>query len=141
MHALLDQQTTSRRFQTWLVSVFSGAALVLAALGIFALMHYSVAARTSEIGLRMAIGANSGDIARLIIGDSARLAAAGVAVGAIASLWSAKVISGMLYDVKWYDPVSLGGAALLLLLVALLAAYMPSHRASHIDPLTALRQE
>jgi predicted permease len=141
MEALIDQQTTDRRFQTWLISVFSAAALILAALGIFALMHYSVAARTSEIGLRMAIGANPGDIARLVVESSTRLAITGIIVGGLAALWSAKIISGLLYGVKWYDPLSLGGAALLLLAVALLASYVPGYRASHIDPMTALRQE
>ena len=141
MEALVDQQTTHRRFQTWLISVFSAAALILAALGIFALMHYSVAARTSEIGLRMAIGANPGDIARLVVESSTRLAITGIIVGGVAALWSAKIISGLLYAVKWYDPLSLGGAALLLLAVALLASYVPGYRASRIDPMTALRQE
>ena len=141
MTVLLSQQTTARRFQTWLLSVFSGAALLLAALGIFALMQYAVAARTGEIGLRMAIGASSADIARLVLGNSASLAAIGICAGAAAALLSGRLIAGMLYRVAWYDPLSLGGAAVVLLLVALIGSYLPSYRASHIDPISALREQ
>lgn len=141
LELLLDRQKMQRRFQTWLISVFSGMALALAALGIFAVMHYSVAARTSEIGIRMAVGARSSDIARLVLGNGARLAAIGIAAGALAAMWSTKAISGMLYNVKPDDPLSFTGAAFVLLAVALLASYFPAHRASHIDPLVALRAE
>jgi ABC-type antimicrobial peptide transport system permease subunit len=141
LERLLDQQETQRRFETWLIGVFSGIALGLAAIGIFAVMHYSVAARTSEIGIRMAVGANSSDIARLVLGSSTRLAAIGIAVGALVSIWSARMISGMLYNVKSDDPLSYAAAALVLFAVALLASYMPANRASHIDPITALREQ
>ncbi len=141
MELLLDKQKMQRRFQTWLISVFSGMALALAALGIFAIMHYSVAARTNEIGIRMAVGARSSDIAHLVLGNGTRLAAAGIAAGALAAIWSTKAISGMLYNVKPDDPLSFAGAAFVLFIVALLASYLPAHHASHIDPLVALRQE
>ncbi len=141
MDLLIDGQKIQRRFQTWLISVFSGLALMLAALGVFGVMHYSVAARTNEIGIRMAVGARSGDIARLVLGNGATLAISGIAVGTLAALWSANALSGMLYAVTPGDPLSFASAAFLLIIVALLATYLPAHRASHIDPMSALRQE
>ena len=141
MEMLVDQQKIQRRFQTWLLSVFSALALGLAALGVFAVMHYSVAARTNEIGIRMAVGARSSDIARLLLGGGAGLATTGIAVGALAALLSTRIISGMLFTVKPADPLSFAGAALLLFAAALTATYFPARRASQIDPVTALRQE
>ncbi len=141
MEGLIDQQEIQRRFQTWLLSVFSGLALALAALGVFGVMHYSVAARTNEIGIRMAVGARSSDIVTLVLGNGATLATAGIAFGALTAMWSTTAISGMLYGVKPSDPLSFAGAAFLLLTFALLATYLPAHRASRIDPISALRQE
>jgi predicted permease len=141
MDVLLDQQKTQRRFQTWLISVFSAFALGLAGLGIFAMMHYSVAARTSEIGIRMAVGANSSDIARLVLANSTRLAVAGIAAGAFAGLMATKAISAMLYNVKPDDPWSFGAAAALLFAIALLASYLPARRAARLDPITALHEQ
>jgi len=140
MELLLDGQKTQRRFQTWLISVFSGIAPGLAALGIFAVMHYSVAARTNEIGIRMALGADSNDITRLMLGDSTQLAIAGIAAGAFAAIWSTKAISAMLYGVKPHDPWSYGVAAAVLFVVAILSSCAPAYRASRIDPMTALHE-
>jgi ABC-type antimicrobial peptide transport system permease subunit len=141
MELLLDQQKMQRRFQTWLIAVFSGIALGLAALGIFATMHYSVAARTNEIGIRMAVGADSSDIARLVLGKCSLLAIAGIGAGAFAAIWLTKGIAGMLYGVKPDDPLSYGLAAVVLFVVALLASYVPARRASHIDPIAALHEQ
>lgn len=141
MEQLLESQRASRRFQTWLVSVFSGLALLLAALGIFAIMHYSVAARTNEIGIRMALGADVLSITRLVLGQGSKLAAGGILAGAAGSLWVGNEISGMLYRVGPTDPVSFGGAALTLFGVALLACYLPARRAAGVHPLSALRDE
>ncbi|HSM78894.1 MAG TPA: ABC transporter permease [Bryobacteraceae bacterium] len=141
MEQVLDVQRAGRRFQTWLVSVFSGLALLLAALGVFAIMHYSVAARTGEIGIRMALGADSRTIALLVLKDGARLALLGILIGTLGALWSANAIAGMLYLVKPADPVAFGAAALTLVLVALLASYLPALRAAHVDPMVALRSE
>ncbi len=141
MEELLDLQEMQRRFQTWLISVFAGLALALAALGVFAIMHYSVAAKTNEIGIRMAVGANANDIARLVLGNGVRLALAGILMGAVAASWSTQAVSGMLYKVTPEDPFSFVSAALTLLIVALLASYLPAHRAARLDPTVALRQE
>ena len=141
MEQLLDTQESGRRFETWLISVFSSLALALAALGVFAILHYSVAARTNEIGIRMALGADARSITRLVLGNGTGLAIAGILIGAIAALWSSKAISAMLYQVKPGDPISFAAAALTLFLVALLASYLPALRASRIDPMIALREE
>ncbi len=141
MDLLLDQQKLQRRFQTWLISVFSGLALALAALGIFGVMHYSVAARVNEIGIRMAVGPTSGDIARLVLGNGTALATTGIALGALAAFGSTQVIAAMLYEIKATDLLSFAGSASLLLVVAVLATYLPARRAAHVDPMSALRQE
>jgi ABC-type antimicrobial peptide transport system permease subunit len=141
MEALLSRQEIQRRFETWLISVFSGIALCLAALGIFAVMHYSVAARTAEIGIRMASGATPGDIASLMLGSGTRLAICGTLAGAVASAWLNRALAGLLYGVKATDPISFAGGAVLLLAVAVFACFLPAIRAARIDPLNAIRQE
>jgi predicted permease len=141
MEQLLDLQTAARRFQTWLIGVFSALALALAALGIFAILHYSVSARTNEIGVRMALGANPKNIARLVLENGTGLAIAGILIGIVGALGSTRVISGLLYQVRPIDPVSFAGAALTLFAVALAASYLPALRASRIDPIAALREE
>jgi predicted permease len=141
MEQLLDLQLMQRRFETWLIAVFSAMALALAALGVFAVMHYSVTAKRSEIGIRMALGARAGDIVRLILNQGTQVALTGVAAGTIIAMWSTGAIRGMLYQVRATDPLTFLGAALTLIAVALLACYGPAHRASRIDPMTALRQD
>jgi putative ABC transport system permease protein len=141
MDQLLAHQEMQRRFQTWLITVFSGLALALAAFGVFAVMHYSVAARRNEIGIRMALGAQPGDIARLILGNGTRLAIGGMLAGAVAAMWLTQSIAGMLYSVKPLDPVSLAVAALSLFVVAVLGSYLPARAAAHVDPVSAIRQE
>jgi putative ABC transport system permease protein len=139
MEQLLSAQTASRRFQTWLVGTFSALALGLAALGVFAIMHYSVAVRTNEMGIRMALGAKPGNILLLISGEAARLVATGVVLGLIGAVWSAKAMASLLFQVKPIDPWSVAAAALTPLMLALVACYPPALRASRVDPMRALR--
>lgn len=141
MERLLETQLMQRRFETWLIGLFSAIALALAALGVFAVMHHSVAAKRNEIGIRMALGARAADILKLMLSDGARLAFIGVAAGALIAVWSTDAIRGMLFNVRSTDPLTFTGAALTLIAVALAASYAPAHRASHIDPMTALRDE
>lgn len=141
MDQLLDQQKIQRRFQTWLITAFSAIALLLAASGIFAVMHYSVAARTTEIGIRIAVGAKSSDIARLILQDSTRLAGLGIAAGAFLAMWSTQAIAGLLFGVKPDDLASFGSAAALLFAIALLASCLPAYRALNLDPISALHEQ
>jgi predicted permease len=141
MEQLLDRQLVDRRFETWLIGVFSAFALSLAALGVFAVMYYSVSSRTNEIGIRMALGARADEMTSMVLRQGVRLALTGIAIGAIGALWTSYAIAGMLYQVRPSDPVSFVGAALILSFVALLACYVPARSASRIDPIAALRQD
>jgi predicted permease len=141
MEQLLSQQEMQRRFQTWLVSVFSGLALALAAFGVFATMHYSVVTRKNEIGIRMALGANRNDIAGLILRNGVSLAMGGVLAGTAVGMWLTSAIAGMLYNVKTMDLVTLAVAAFMLLAVALLGCYLPARAATRVDPMICIHQE
>ena len=137
--SLIAEDQTERRFQTWLIGVFSALSLGLAALGVFAVMHFAVIAKTREIGIRIAVGARNGDIAWLIVRDGARLAVTGIVAGAFASAWATEALSGLLFGVKSTDPVSFAAAGSILALIAIAACYLPARRAVRLDPVTALR--
>ncbi len=137
----LDQRLDSRRFILGLIGAFAGIALVLAGVGIFGLTNYSVARRTQEIGVRMALGAQPGEVLRMVLGDGLRIALAGIAGGAVLGAMLLPVLTSLLFEVSLADPVSLGGSIAALVAVALLACYLPARRAVAIDPVTALRAE
>jgi putative ABC transport system permease protein len=130
-----------RRFLLFLVGVFAAATLTLAAVGMYGVVAFSVARRTQEIGIRMALGAQRGDVLRLVLGEGARMAAIGVVLGIGASLAITRLLSNLLFGVSPTDPWTFAGVAVLLSLVALLATYIPAYRAMRIDPLAALRYE
>ncbi len=137
----LDQRLASRRFILGLIASFAGIALVLAGVGIFGLINYSVARRTQEIGVRMALGAQPGDVLRMVLRDGLRIALAGIAGGSVLGALLLPLLATMLFEIGLADPVSLGVAIGALLAVALLACYLPARRAVSIDPVTALRAE
>jgi len=130
-----------RRFLLLLVGLFAAAALALAAVGVYGIVAYSVTRRTQEIGIRMALGAQPRDVLRLVVGEGARLAGIGVAIGLAASLAVTRLMSSLLFGVEPTDPFTFLGVALLLSLVALAACYIPARRAMRLDPMIALRYE
>jgi FtsX-like permease family/MacB-like periplasmic core domain len=130
-----------RRFQTWLLTLFSALALLLAAVGIFGVMRQSVALRTRELGTRLALGAQPRDVLWLVIGQGMRFALCGIGIGLLAALGLTRVLTGLLFGVTATDPTTFITAPLLLLLVALLACWIPARRATKVDPLIALRSE
>src|SRR5205823_3786750 len=114
----LGDFSSQRRFQTWLLTLFASLALALAAIGIYGVVHYAVSERTREIGVRIALGATPGDVWRLVIGQGMRTPVVGVAIGLIAALATTRLMSHLLFGVGATDPVTFGGVAIALLLVA-----------------------
>jgi ABC-type antimicrobial peptide transport system permease subunit len=141
LQELVDKGMSPRRFLVVLLSGFSGFALLLASLGIYALISYSVSERTKEIGMRMALGASSGLVQRDVLTKTLRLALAGVALGTVGSFALSKWIESLLFGTTPTNPAVFSGVIVLLCAVALLAAYAPARRASRIDPMEALRTE
>jgi predicted permease len=137
----LGAQTAERWFQTSLIGLFSFVALLLSAIGIYGLMHYFVAQRTNEIGVRIALGAVYRDVLRLVVRQGLALAGVGIVLGLAGAFGVTRLISSLLYGVSATDAVTFAGAAGVLLLVAALACWIPAHRAAQIDPMVALRLE
>jgi len=136
---LVDQAVSPRRFFVLLVSAFAALGLILASLGIYGVISYSVAQRTQEIGIRMALGATEGQVQSSVIEKTLRLAVLGIVVGTLASFAVAKWIASLLFGTAPTDPATFVGVILLLSAVALVAGFIPARRASRIDPMTALR--
>lgn len=123
------------------LSIFAGAALALAVVGIYGITSYSVAQRSQEMGVRMALGASRPTILRLVLGQSLVLTAIGVALGLAGSLVLTRLMSSLLFNVKATDPATFALVALVLAFAAVLAAYIPGWRATRVDPMVALRYE
>ena len=141
LQQIVDRSVSPRRFTVLLLGGFAVFALILASLGIYALIWYSVTQRTQEIGIRMALGASARDVQARIIGQTLRLALIGLVIGAGASLLLARSASGLLFGVTADDPQTFVGMIGILAIVALVAGYLPARRASRIDPMVALRAE
>jgi putative ABC transport system permease protein len=130
-----------RRLQTSLLIGFSVVALLMAAIGIYGLVQYSVAARTHEIAIRVAVGAQAGEILRMLIGEGLKLSLAGLALGLVGALWLGQAGSSLLFGVTASDPLTFMTVSLLLTAVATAACYFPARRAMKVEPIVALRQE
>jgi len=139
MEDLVEEQVGERRVLTWLLGSFAGVALMLALIGIYGVIAYSVAQRTQEVGIRRALGAQPADILRVIIRQGLLLTLAGIAIGLIGASALTRVMKAVLFHVSATDPATFAGVALLFLLVALAASYIPARRATRIDPMAALR--
>ena len=141
MEEILADSIARQRFSMLLLAIFAGVALVLAAVGIYGVMSYSVAQRTHEIGIRMALGAQTGAVLKLAVGYGMKLVIAGIVVGLVAALALTRVMSTLLFGVTATDPTTFTLISLLLVLVAAIASYIPARRATKVDPMIALRYE
>jgi putative ABC transport system permease protein len=139
MDSVLDEFLEQPKFSMLLLTIFASVALALASVGIYGVVSYGVTQRTREIGVRIAIGAEPGSVLRLVLGQAMVMAVAGVGIGVVLALVSAKPISAMLYGVGPRDPIVLGGVSAFLLVIALVAALAPAVRAARIDPVKAIR--
>jgi putative ABC transport system permease protein len=141
MEQVVDESVAQRRFQMSLIMLFALAALVLASLGIYGVVSYSVASRTNEMGIRMALGARGADILRMILGQALGPIAVGFCGGLAVALAAGRLLAGMLYGVTESDSVTITGVLLTLAFVATVATLIPARRATYVDPATALRYQ
>jgi putative ABC transport system permease protein len=139
--ALIAQSLGQPRLNTMLLSIFAGVALLLAVIGIYGVISYSVTQRAQEIGVRMALGARQRDVLRLVLREGASLAAIGVAIGVAGAFLATPLIRNWLFGIEPSDPVTMLGTSFTLVLVALAASYLPARRASHVDPIIAMRAD
>jgi putative ABC transport system permease protein len=141
LEQLLGTSVAPRKFNMLLLGIFAGVALVLAAVGLYGVMSYSVSWRTHEIGIRMALGAKRADVLRLVVRQGMTMTLIGIALGLIGAFSMSRVLIGLLYGVSPTDPLTFTGVSIVLLIVALLACLIPARRATRVDPIVALRAE
>ena len=141
MDEYISQSVSTPRFNTTLLSIFAAVALVLTVVGLYGVMSYAVAQRTNEIGIRLALGAQTKDVLSLIIKQGLQLILLGLAIGLLVAVALMKIISGLLFGVTTKDPFTFVAVAVVLTFIALLACYVPARRATKVDPLKALRYE
>ncbi len=138
---MVSASLASRRFVVTLLGIFAGLALLMAVIGLYGVISYSVAQRTQEIGIRMALGAQAGGVLSLVIGQGMQLAGIGAVIGLAASLVFSRLLRNQLFHVSAFDPLTFALTALILIAAALMACYIPARRATRVDPMDALRYE
>ena len=141
LRTLVDDSMAQPRFSVFLLGAFGVLALLLASIGMYGVISYSVLQRTQEIGIRMALGAQRRKVFGMVLGQGARLAGLGIAIGFVAALGVTRLMASFLYGVRPTDPLTFAGVSLLLLGIALLACYLPARRAMRVDPMVALKYE
>jgi putative ABC transport system permease protein len=141
LEEVISNSLSQRRFNSLLLVIFGALAGLLAAVGIYGVIAYSVTQRTNEIGIRLALGAQQRDVLKMILGQGIKLTLVGIAIGMIAALALTRILSSLLYGVSATDPLTFLGIPLLLTIVALLASYLPARRATKVDPCVALRYD
>jgi len=141
MDELLDESLVQQRFRTWLISGFAALALLLSAIGIYALISYSVSQRTREIGVRVALGAQRSNVLGMVLREGLKLLLFGLLLGWVGALAATRVLRSLLYSTSVTDAVSFLATSLTLIAVAFLACYIPARRATKVDPMVALRYE
>jgi ABC-type antimicrobial peptide transport system permease subunit len=141
MEAVLGETYARERFSTVLLGGFSASALLLAAIGIYGVLAYSVAKRTREIGIRVAVGADAGCIVRMVLAGASRFVLTGLGIGMVGAFAFSRFVSSLLFETGPHDPLTFALTPAILIAVALAAAYIPARRASRLDPLRALRVE
>jgi putative ABC transport system permease protein len=141
LRQVLSESVAQPRFRTLLIGGFALLATVLAAVGVYGLVSYSVTQRTREIGIRIALGARPEQVMRPVLREGLLLGAAGIALGLAGAAAATRLLASFLFDVEPFDPITFAAVALLLLAITLLASYVPSRRALRVDPITALRAE
>jgi putative ABC transport system permease protein len=141
MNKLVGDDVSAPRLTLVLLGLFGGLAMVLAAIGIYGVISYSVGQRTREIGVRMALGAQPREVLCLVLGQGGRIALIGIAIGIVAAFGLTRLMSSLLFSVSASDPATFAAAAILLALVAIIACYIPARRAMRVDPMVALRYE
>jgi putative ABC transport system permease protein len=141
MREVVNASVSTRRLTLILLGLFSGLALVLASIGIYGVISYSVAQRAREIGIRMALGAQRGDVLRLVLAQGGKISLAGIAIGSAASAGLTWLMAKLLYSVSAVDPATFTAVAFVLAAITMVASYIPARRALRVDPLVTLRNE
>jgi len=141
MDAVVARALGQARLMMWLLGIFAGVALLLASIGIYGAVAYTVEQRTGEIGVRMALGAQTRDVLRLVVNQGMKPVLIGLVIGIVSAFALGRLIASQLYDVSEHNPALLAGSTLLLAMTALIACLLPARRAAYVDPIQALRTE
>ena len=140
LEEIRDETIAPQRLNATLIGLFAGLALVIATVGVAGVLAFSVSQRTNELGIRVALGAQRGEIQRMILGEGAAMAVVGLVIGGVAAIPLSQFLKGLLFGVEPADPATIAVSAGLLVAVALVAAWVPARRATAVDPITALRR-